>query len=50
MSNQESQSEIAVKIPAIFHVIYSAVFALVMIATVVLFAALPPLVIALIVL
>mgnify|MGYP000933814242 CR=1 FL=1 len=50
MSNQEFQSEISVKIPALFQVIYSAVIALVVIAAVVLFAALPPLVIALIVL
>lgn len=50
VSNQESQSHISEKIPALFQVTYRVAIALVVIAAVVLFAPLAPLVTALIVL
>ena len=50
MPSQESQVHISAKIPALFQIIYRVAIALVVIAAVILFAPLPPLIIALIVL
>ena len=49
-SNTDSQFDISKKIPTLFQVIYQVAIGLVVIAAVVLFAPLPPLIIALIVL
>lgn len=50
MPSQEPQVHISAKIPALFQIIYRVAIALVVIAAVIFFAALPPLIIALIVL
>ena len=48
--NEKSQFDISAKIPALFQVVYRVAIALVVVAAVILFAPLPPLIVALIVL